>query len=108
MAWSALLVILLGVIYIVIPLVCEPRTKGHSKSLALPFIPFSFGLAYLTLRGFWMGNCWMMILPPAFVAALSLHTLWMFRASWKDKLWRNNAMAKTQQADAPDRNVPGD
>jgi len=39
----------------------------------------------------------MMILPPVTVLLLSLHTLWMFRASWKDKFCRDNAAAAAPQ-----------
>jgi hypothetical protein len=35
----------------------------------------------------------MMIVPPVTVLLLSLHTLWMFRASWNDNFRHGNASA---------------
>ena len=108
MVWPALLVVALGAIYVVVPYVCEPRIKGRAKSLAIPYLPFAFWLAYLTLQGVWTKSFLMMILPPALVLVLCLHTLWMFRAAWKDKAWRYNASASAHHGDQPDRDNSGD
>ena len=86
-----LLVLFLGAVYVLIPHACEPRWKGRSNSLALPYVPVALFLAAMTVRGFWTSSFWMMIVPPVTVLLLSLHTLWMFRASWKDKFRRDNA-----------------
>jgi hypothetical protein len=50
----------------------------------------------------------MMILPPVTVLLLSLHTLWMFRASWKDKFRRDNASAAVPQGGHRSRDDAGD
>lgn len=88
-----LLVLFVGAIYVLVPYACEPRLKGRSNSLALPYVPVALFLAAMTVRGIWTGSFSMMILPPVTVLLLSLHTLWMFRASWKDKFRRGNASA---------------
>lgn len=97
----AMLALFLGAVYVLVPYACEPRFKGRSNSLALPYVPVAFFLALMTVRGIWTGSFSMMILPPVIVLLLSLHTLWMFRASWKDKFRRGNASAA-----APGRRHP--
>ncbi len=87
----AMLVLFLGAVYVLVPHACEPRWKGRSKSLALPYVPVALFLAAMTVRGIWTGSFSMMILPPVTVLLLSLHTLWMFRASWKEKFRRDDA-----------------
>jgi len=93
MLLPAMLVLFLGAVYVFVPHACEPRLKGRSNSLALPYVPVALFLASMTVRGIWTGSFWMMIVPPVTVLLLSLHTLWMFRASWKDKFRRDNASA---------------
>ena len=104
----AMLVLLLGAVYVLVPYACEPRLKGRSKSLAWTYIPFAFWLAATTVRGIWTGSFSMMILPPVTVLLLSLHTLWMFRASWKDKFRRDNASAAVPQGGHRSRDDAGD
>ena len=89
----AMLALFLGSVYVLVPYACEPRARGRSNSLALPYVPVALFLASMTVRGIWTGSFSMMILPPVIVLLLSLHTLWMFRASWKDKFRRDNASA---------------
>jgi hypothetical protein len=49
----------------------------------------------------------MMILPPVTVLLLSLHTLWMFRVSWKDKFRHGNASAAAP-GDGQPTDIAGD
>lgn len=108
MVWPAFLVVALGAVYVVAPYMCEPRIKGRAKSLAIPYFLFAFWLAYLTLQGVWEKSFWMMALPPALVLVLCFHTLWMFRAAWKDKVWRYSVPSSAQHGDQPDTDNSGD
>ena len=103
-----LLALFLGAVYVLVPYACEPRLKGRANSLALPYVPVAFFLAFMTVRGIWTGSFSMMILPPVTVLLLSLHTLWMFRASWKDKFRRDNASAAVPQGGHRSRDDAGD
>ena len=102
-----LLVLFLGAVYVLVPHACEPRFKGRSKSLAWTYIPFAFWLAATTVRGIWTGSFSMMILPPVTVLLLSLHTLWMFRASWKDK-FRHGKASAAAPGDGQPTDIAGD
>ena len=96
-----LLVLFLGAVYVLVPHTCELRARGRFNSLALPYVPVALFLAAMTVRGFWTSSFWMMILPPVTVLLLSLHTLWMFRATWKDKFRRDNAEAAAPRDGQP-------
>jgi hypothetical protein len=102
-----LLALFLGAVYVLVPYACEPRLKGRSNSLAWTYIPFALWLAATTVRGIWTGSFSMMILPPVTVLLLSLHTLWMFRASWKDKFRQGNASAAAP-GDGQPTDITGD
>ncbi len=102
-----LLVLFLGAVYVLVPHACEPRWKGRSNSLAWTYIPFAFWLAATTVRGIWTGSFSMMILPPVTVLLLSLHTLWMFRASWKDK-FRHGKASAAAPGDGQPTDIAGD
>lgn len=103
----AMLVLFLGAVYVLVPHACEPRWKGRSNSLAWTYIPFAFWLAATTVRGIWTGSFSMMILPPVTVLLLSLHTLWMFRASWKDK-FRHGKASAAAPGDGQPTDIAGD
>jgi len=103
-----LLVLFLGAVYVLVPYACEPRLKGRARSLALPYVPVALCLALMTVRGIWTSSFWMMIVPPVTVLLLSLHSLWMFRASWKDKFRRDNASAAVPQGGHRSRDDAGD
>jgi len=108
MLLPGMLVLFLGAVYVLVPYACEPRLKGRSNSLALPYVPVAFFFAAMTVRGFWTSSFWMMIVPPVTVLLLSLHTLWMFRASWRDKFRHGNAAAAVPQGGHRPRDIAGD
>ena len=108
MLLPGMLVLFLGAVYVLVPHACEPRLKGRSNSLALPYVPVALFLASMTVTGIWTSSFSMMILPPVTVLLLSLHTLWMFRASWKDKFRRDNASAAVPQGGHRPRDDAGD
>ena len=104
----AMLVLFLGAVYVLVPHACEPRLKGRSTSLALPYVPVALFLALTTVRGIWTGSFPMMIVPPVTVLLLCLHTLWMFRIPWMAKLRRADTSETATKIVLSDIDQPGD